>query len=295
MNARRKILEIENYINRNNMKNIALILFGSLISAISINMFIVHANLLSGGLSGVSLIIQYLIRFPAGYTVLLLNIPLFVISYKKNSKRFTAMTLLGTISLSIFLIITNSFRDILSLNDPLLLSIYGGVLNGAGIGLVLSNHGSTGGLDIISVLVKKKYENFDIGATSFAINFVIVCVGAIWFGLSSALYTLVSMYITGYVTDKMIKGFNRQKMILIITQKEEEVSKAIMKSLKRGITFLYGEGAYTMQERKVLYCVVSLSQLPQLKLIVRATDENAFISILDVSEVQGKGFKGSLF
>lgn len=288
-------MEIQSFVNRNIIKNIAFIFLGSLISSIAINMFIVHAHLLSGGASGISLIIQYLTKFPAGYTVLLLNIPLFALSYKKTSKRFTVMTLLGAGSLSVFLIITNSFRNILSINDPLLLSIYGGVLNGAGIGLVLSNHGSTGGLDIVSVIIKKKYENFDIGKISFTINLFIVSIGAIWFGLSSALYTLVSMYITGFVMDKVLKGFNRQKMILIITKKEEEVSKAVMKNLHRGVTFLYGEGAYTKQERKVLYCIVSLSQLPHLKLIVRSTDESAFISILDVSEVQGKGFRDSLF
>lgn len=284
-----------NYFSKQSIKDYVMIILGSFIASIGINMFIVHANLLSGGVSGIALIIQYLFKFPAGYTVLLLNIPLFILSYKKNSARFTILTLIGTISLSIFLVITNSFRNILALNDPLLLCIYGGVLNGIGIGLVFSNHGSTGGLDIISVLLKKKYENFEIGNISFAVNFIIVSIGAIWFGLSSALYTLVSMYITSFMIDKVIKGFNRQKMILIITKKEDEVSKAVMKDLGRGVTLLKGEGAYTGKEKEVLYCIVSLSQLPQLKLIVKTIDVNSFISILDVSEVQGKGFSNNLF
>lgn len=284
-----------NYFNKQSIKDYTMIILGSFIISIGINMFIVHANLLSGGVSGIALIFQYVFKFPAGYTVLLLNIPLFVLSIKKNSMRFTVLTLIGTISLSVFLVITNSFRDILVLNDPLLLCIYGGVLNGIGIGLVFSNHGSTGGLDIVSVLLKKKYENFDIGNISFAVNFIIVCIGAIWFGLSSALYTLVSMYITSFMIDKVIKGFNRQKMILIITKNEKEVSKAVMNDLGRGVTLLKGEGAYTGKEKEVLYCIVSLSQLPQLKLIVKTIDEDSFISILDVSEVQGKGFNSNLF
>lgn len=288
-------MEIEAYAKKQNVKNIIFIILGTLISAIGINMFIVNAKLLSGGVSGISLIIQYISGFPAGYTVLLLNIPLLILSYKMVNMRFTLFTIIGTLSLSLFLILTHSIKNILHINDSLLLCIYGGILNGAGMGLVFSNHGSTGGLDIISVILKKKYDNFEIGKISFLVNFFIVSIGMIFFGLSSALYTLVSMYITSYVVDKTLKGFNRQKMILIVTNKEKEVSEAIIKVLKRGVTFLYGEGAFTKKEKRVLYCIVSLSQLPQLKLIVQHIDENAFISILDVAEVQGKGFRRDMF
>lgn len=288
-------MEIEVYAKKQNIKNIIFIILGTLISSIGINMFIVHAKLLSGGVSGISLIIQYISGFPAGYTVFLLNIPLLILSYKMVNMRFTLFTIIGTLSLSLFLILTHPFKNILQINDSLLLCIYGGILNGAGMGIVFSNHGSTGGLDIISVILKKKYDNFEIGKISFIVNFFIVSIGMIFFGLSSALYTLVSMYMTSYVVDKTIKGFNRQKMILIVTNKEDEVSEAIIKVLRRGVTFLYGEGAFTKKEKRVLYCIVSLSQLPQLKLIVQHIDENAFISILDVAEVQGKGFRRDMF
>jgi len=283
------------FFNRQTIINVIFIVLGSFISSIGINMFLVHAKLLSGGVSGISLIVQYLTRFPAGYTVFLLNIPLLILSYKRVNIRFTILTIIGTLSLSLFLVFTYTFKNILLLDDPLLLCLYGGVLNGAGMGIVFSNHGSTGGLDIISVILKKKYDNFEIGKISFGVNFVIVSFSAFLFGLSSALYTLVSMYVTSFVVDKTIKGFNRQKMILVITDKEKEVSEAIIKDLKRGVTFLYGEGAYTEKKKRVLYSVVSLSQLPQLKFIVHNIDENAFISILDVSEVQGKGFIRDLF
>lgn len=271
-------------------KDIILILIGSFTLSIAINIFIVNANLLSGGVSGIALIIQYLFNIPAGYTMLLLNIPLLIMSWKKLDSKFTIYTVIGTLSLSAFLILTGSLKDILKLNDVLLLCIYGGVLMGIGSGIVFSNHGSTGGLDIISVIVKKKYENFNIGTISFSVNIVIVSIGAIFFGLSTALYTLVSMYIGSYVMDKVIKGFGRKKLILIITCKEEKVSNEIMNNLGRGVTFLYGEGAYTKVQKKILYCIVSLSQLPQLKQLVREIDEDAFISIMDASDVEGKGF-----
>ncbi|MGB9779281.1 YitT family protein [Caldanaerobacter sp.] len=288
-------MSFKELFNKDGLKSIFFILIGTLMSALGINMFLVHAKLLSGGVSGIALIIQYFTRFPAGYTIFILNIPLLILSYKKVNLRFTVFTIIGTISLSFFLVLTYSLKNLLSIDDPLLLSLYGGVLNGLGMGIVFSNHGSTGGLDIISVIVKKKYDNFEIGRISFTVNSIIVALGAVFFGLTSALYTLVSMYITSYMVDKTIKGFNRQKMVLIVTDKVEEVSKEIMTTLHRGVTLLHGEGAYTGVSKKVLYSIVSLTQLPQLKLIVHQTDPNAFLSILDVSEVHGKGFVRELF
>lgn len=287
-------MNIKKHLIRDNIKNVLLIIFGAMLLALGINVFLVHANLLSGGLGGVALIIQYVTKFPAGYTVLLLNIPLFLISYKRTNKKFIIFSLIGTLSFSFFLVITASAKNILAVKDPLFLCIYGGVLMGAGGGLVFSNYGSTGGFDIIAILIKQKYENFEIGTISFACNAVIIAVAATIFGLPSALYTLISMYLTSSVVDKVIKGFNKQKLILIISDKEDEVCKNLMDNLNRGITFLYGEGAYTKKNRKVLYCVVTLHQLPLLKQIVRETDVEAFISILDVSEVEGRGFKKGL-
>jgi len=266
-------------LNKYIIKDIVMVIIGSLIAALGINMFLIHANLLSGGLSGITLIIQYVTGFPAAYSLLILNIPLFFLSYKKVNKKFTFLSLIGTIALSVGLILTEPLKNTIQVNDILLLGLYGGVLNGIGVGIVFSNHGSTGGLDIVSALIKKKYGNFDIGTITFIVNFIIVSISACIFGLTSALYTLVSMYIASYLVDKVIKGFNRQKLILIITEKEEDV------------TFLYAKGAYTKKDKKVLYCVVSLSQLPKLKLIVKDIDEGAFISILDASEVEGRGFK----
>ncbi|MGB9808628.1 MAG: YitT family protein, partial [Caldanaerobacter sp.] len=189
-------MSFKELFNKDGLKSIFFILIGTLMSALGINMFLVHAKLLSGGVSGIALIIQYFTRFPAGYTIFILNIPLLILSYKKVNLRFTVFTIIGTISLSFFLVLTYSLKNLLSIDDPLLLSLYGGVLNGLGMGIVFSNHGSTGGLDIISVIVKKKYDNFEIGRISFTVNSIIVALGAVFFGLTSALYTLVSMYIT---------------------------------------------------------------------------------------------------
>lgn len=287
--------DIKKIVTKQNTINIVYTILGCFITAIGINMFLVNAHLLSGGVSGIALILQYTLKFPAGISFLVINLPLLLLSYKIMGKKFTAMTMIGTIAFSIAIDVTAPFQNLLKLKDTIILCVYGGVLSGLGMGLVLSNYGSTGGLDILSAIIKKKHENFEFGTTSFIINMIIVSVGAVFFGIYSALYTLFSIYISSFVIDRVLKGFSRQKLVMIITNEEKKISDNIMYSLKRGVTFLYGEGAYTGKKRMIIYCVVSLNQLPLLKNVVTQTDKNSFISVIDISEVQGEGFKGKLF
>ncbi|MCB2301122.1 YitT family protein [Clostridium tagluense] len=277
-------------------QKIVLIMLGSFILAFSINLFIVPNKLLSGGLSGIGLMLQYIFNMPMGVTILVLNIPLLILSILKINKRFTAFTIIGTISLSVFLIITSPLKNILAPVEEsyrLLYCIYGGVLSGIGSGIVFSNEGSTGGMDIIAIYVKKKY-GIEVGIVSFIINFLIVAVGSVLFDFKVGLYTLIAMYITSAVMEKVINGLNRRKMLLIVSEKEKEVSDAILNNFNRGVTILYGEGAYTSHRKNVMYCVVSLGQLPQIKRVIKAIDKEVFISIIDIAEVQGNGFKSPL-
>jgi uncharacterized membrane-anchored protein YitT (DUF2179 family) len=282
------------FFNKQTVIDLLFIILGSFLGSIGVNMFLIHAKLLSGGVTGLALIIQYLFKIQAGYIILLLNIPLFILSVKKLDKKFTFYSLVGTLSFSLSLILTQPISNILNINDVLLYCLYGGVINGIGFGLVFVHRGSTGGFDIVSMLIRRKYSNLNIGKISFYINLVIVSVSAFIFGLPSALYTLIAMYITSFVLDNVVKGFNQTKSVFIITEKEEILSELIMVKLHRGVTYLYGEGAYNKVTRKILYCIIPLSQLPELKNIVTAVDEKAFISISDASEIQGKGFKRSL-
>jgi uncharacterized membrane-anchored protein YitT (DUF2179 family) len=282
------------FLNRNNMIDLFFTLIGGVLCAVSVNMFLVNAKLLSGGITGIALIAQYLFKFPAGYMILILNIPLFLLSLIKLERKFTIYSFVGILTFTSAMILTRPVSHILNINDPLLYCLYGGVINGIGGGLVFAHNGSLGGLDIIAMLIKKKYSNFKIGQISFSMNLVMVCVGGTFFGLPSALYTLIAMYTTSIVLDRVVKGLNQSKAIFIITDKEEEIAQAILDRLVRGVTYLYGEGAYTKQQKKVLYCIIPLAQLPELKKIVTDADDRAFISISDASEVQGKGFKNNL-
>ena len=271
--------------------DVMFIFLGCTISSLGVNLFLSHAKLLSGGATGLALILEYTIGLPAGIVVLILNIPLLLISYKKLDKSFTLYTTIGMLSLSLSLMITKPLTNLIPLdNDLLIFCIYGGVLCGIGYGLVFLRNGSTGGTDIITMLIRKKYSNFNIGALGFSLNIIIIILGAIIFGIPQALYTLISLFIQSTVLDKMLKGFSSKKLLLILTEKEDEVINYIIKDLHRGVTSLTAEGEYTHDRKKMIYCIVTARQMILLKNIVHQIDPTAFITIIDISEVRGKGF-----
>ncbi|MBL4935950.1 YitT family protein [Clostridium sp. YIM B02515] len=272
------------------IKRAFIIAIASLISSVGLNMFIIPHKLLSGGVSGIALIVQYLSGIQAGIIIILINIPLFVLSIKELDKEFTILTIIGTVCQSIFLILTRNVSQLYFAKDMILSCICGGVMHGIALGLIFSNHGSLGGTDIISMIIRRRY-NFEIGKISFGINLLIVSIGSIFFGIERGLYTLISMYIVSAFMDKVINGFDIKKMILIVTDKENEIIENIQTDLKRGCTLLYGIGTYSKSPKKIIYCVVTLSQIPKVKSIVESSDTYAFMTIIDTSEILGKGFK----
>lgn len=278
-------------INKYMLIDFVMIFIGCLIASLGVNLFLVNAKLLSGGATGIALMLQYLFDIPSGISVFLINIPLFFVSYKFLNKRFTIYSGVGMLSLSVCLMITKQFSGITSHIDDLLLNcLYGGVLCGLGYGLVFSRNASTGGTDILTMLLRKNYPNFEIGKLSFAINCIIVSIGAIIFDLPKALYTLISMFSQGTVMDKVINGFYSKKLLLIISEKEDDIIKYVIKDMNRGVTSLIAEGEYTHKLKKMLYVAVTSSQMIHLKNKILRIDPKAFITIIDVSEVNGKGF-----
>lgn len=280
------------YKYRANIFDVLIIFLGCIISSLGVNVFLSHAQLLSGGATGVGLLVEYTTKIPAGIIVFLINIPLLAISLKKLSRSFTIYTTIGMLSLSVSLMITKPLASVINLDglDLLLYCIYGGVLSGIGFGLVFLRNGSTGGTDIITMLIRKKYSNFNIGSLGFSLNLIIIIIGAFIFGLPQALYTLISLFIQSFVLDQMLKGFSSKKLLLILTKKEPEVINYVIKDLHRGITSLLAEGEYTHDKKKMLYCIVTSRQMIELKNAVHQIDPSAFITIVDISEVRGKGF-----
>jgi uncharacterized membrane-anchored protein YitT (DUF2179 family) len=276
------------------IKRIILVVIGSLISAIGFNAFIIPHRLLSGGISGIALLIQYVTSYPAGIFIFILNIPVFIYGLKSIDRDFILFSFLGMLSFSVFQVLTVNISSFLKVDDILLSTIYGGVLNGIGMGIVFKNRASQGGTDIIAVAAKRK-SGINISTVSFVINSVIVLIGATLSNVETALYTLILMYIGYYVMDRVIDGFDRKKLLFIVTEKEKEVSYSIMQHLGRGVTYFYGEGAYTGENKKVIYCIVTSKELSKIKKLIEDIDDTAFISIMDASEVQGRGFKKPAF
>ena len=270
--------------------DVLVIVLGCFIYSLGVNLFLTNAKLVSGGVTGIALILQYISDIPSGVTVFLLNIPLFFVSYKFLIKRFTLYTAIGMTSISLSLIITKPLSSLVQVNDILLYCIYGGVLCGIGMGLVFYRNGSTGGIDIITMVIRKKYSNFEIGKLNFVFNLIIVAIAAIIFGLPQALYTLISMFIQGTILDKVLNGFTSKKLLLVLTEKEEEIINYVINDLHRGITSIMAEGEYTHSKKKMLYVAITSSQFISLKNKILRIDPKAFITIIDASEVKGKGF-----
>ncbi|SCJ98069.1 Uncharacterized BCR%2C YitT family COG1284 [uncultured Clostridium sp.] len=270
--------------------DVIVIILGCFIYSLGVNLFLTNAKLVSGGVTGIALILQYVSDIPSGVTVFILNIPLFFVSYKFLSKRFTLYTAIGMVSISLSLILTKPLSSLVQVNDMLLYCIYGGVLCGVGMGLVFYRNGSTGGIDIITMVIRKKYSNFEIGKLNFGFNLVIVAVAALIFGLPQALYTLISMFIQGTLLDRVLNGFTSKKLLLILTEKENDIINYVINDLHRGITSIMAEGEYTHSKKKMLYVAITSSQFISLKNKILRIDPKAFITIIDASEVKGKGF-----
>lgn len=265
------------------------ILIGCFIVAIGINFFLMPAQLLAGGLSGIALIIHYIVGWPIGVQIFIMNIPLLIASYKLLGKAYTLDVVIGTFLVSVCLDALSFLPSYNTLNDPMLSAIFGGIVCGVGFGIVFRANGNTGGPDVIGVIVKK-YYGMNIGMVIFGINCLITLAGMVLFGMKEALFTLIGIYLTAEITDKVIAGFNRKKNVIIISKKSREISTEIMKTMIRGITFIKGEGAFTGEEKDILFSVVNLTQIGKIKQVVHHVDPAAFMIISDANEVMGRGF-----
>ena len=276
------------------LKSGIVTLIGTLIMAIGINAFIIPHSLLAGGVSGIAIILTYLTGLNTGIFVLLLNIPIFIFGVKEIDKRFAFVSIVGMLSLSFFLYVTEFLTEVMWIEDILASTIYGGLFLGFSSGIIFRFRSSTGGTDIVSVIVKKKFE-ISISTILFVTNVIVVLINATISDYTLAIYTLISMFISSTVMNKIMIGLDTKKLVFIVTNNAEDLSTALMERVNRGITFLEGEGAYTRRKQKVLYCVVTTRQLAVVKNVVKDVDENAFMTVMDTAEIHGSGFKKPVF
>lgn len=267
----------------------AAITLGCLISSSSINLFLLPNHLLSGGLTGIGMIVYFLSGLPVGAQVLVYNVPLLIAALRMLGREYFVGVLFGTVMFSVCLDATHFLNAYAPVPDPMLAAIFGGVFNGIGYGIIFRNDGSSGGLDIVAAIVKK-YYSLNMGGVIFGINCLIMTVSAFMFGVMPAMYTLISMFMSATLTDRVIAGFNHRKVVILISEETEKIAEAIIRGVGRGVTFLDGEGAFTHQEKRVLFVVVTLTQVARVKRVADHYDPQAFMIVMDANEVMGRGF-----
>ena len=282
---KRKIINIKKFII-----NLIQTLFGTAIMAISVDVFLLPNQLSVGGFSGIGTIGYFLFGLPVGTTVFVLNIPLFLMALIKNGRRFFLDSLIGTISLSVFL---NLFENInIVTHSGFLACIYGGVLSGIGNSIVLNANASTGGSDLFAQIVKSYKPDIKTGGVIIVIDAIVVIVSTIVFGeIEIGLYSAIAIYIMGKVLDLFFEGIDFAKMMIIISPNYQEISDEINKKIKRGTTAIYGRGMYRAEEKELLLCVASRREVREIRKIVKEIDKNAFLIITNAREVYGEGFK----
>ncbi|KAB2332702.1 YitT family protein [Bacillus mesophilum] len=266
----------------------AFVLLGSAIVAISFNVFLLPNRVASGGVSGISTILDAVVSWEPAYVQWAFNIPLFIAGVILLGRQFGAKTLAGTIFLPFVVFLTNDWEAWTS--DPLLASLFGGIGVGLGLGIVFRGKASTGGTDLAAQIINK-YTGLSLGTCVALIDGLIVLSAAIVFNIEQGLYALIGLYVTSKTIDLVQVGFGRSKMALIITEKQDEVREGILNKIDRGVTKLSAYGGYTDHERPVLLCVVDQTEFTKLKQLVKTIDPSAFIIVTDAAEVLGEGFK----
>lgn len=267
------------------------ILVGNFLCACALILFLKPNQLISGGVGGISIMLEHIFKIPVGIVVFVLNIPLLILGFIYLEKSFVVFSVISTTIFSFYLtvleVLGNSF---VVTNDILLASVFGGIVNGVGLGIMFKNGTCQGGFDILGAVVKRKF-NVQIGNVLMAVNAVIITISSRIYSVERALYTLIALFIAYYFLDRIQTGVGKQKQIFIISDKDEEIARLIQRDVHRGVTYLEGMGAYSYTPHKVIYCITNNQQMVQVRELVKRLDPHAFMAVSDTVEISGKGFK----
>jgi uncharacterized membrane-anchored protein YitT (DUF2179 family) len=268
------------------------ILSGALLQALAMRLFLVPARLASGGVSGLAQIINYYTHFPIGVMVLLGNIPIFILGWRYlGGIRFALRTALAVVAFALFTDLLAPFVPAEGLTrDPVLNSLYGALASGIGYGLVYRGQGTSGGTDILARILNH-WKAIPIAQSYLMTDALIILLAGLAFGWTNALYALVALYVSGLAAESTTSGSNVVRTALIVTNRPQAVLDQILYKMERGATVINGRGGFTGAERTVLYCVVSRSEIGQMKTLVKEADPQAFMVIGQAHEVLGEGFR----
>jgi uncharacterized membrane-anchored protein YitT (DUF2179 family) len=264
--------------------NLFLIFLGSVLVAVSINGILVPHHFVSGGFTGVALVIYYLFpSFPLALFYFLLNVPVFILGWAFVGRRFFFYSIVGMVIFSAAI----AFIHVpLPVHEKILSALLAGVITGIGVGIILRSSGSSGGTDILSVILVNRFS-IRIGTTILAFNVIVLAATSLLFSLDAALYTLIYIFVYSQITNIVLTGLSQRKALFIISSKWREISQNVLDKVGRGVTLIQGQGGYSGQDEKILYTVISLRELHLIKEIIRKVDTNAFVVVHNTLEVMG--------
>ena len=270
------------------VKKYAMIFVGAVIAAFGLEEFLIPNNVIDGGIVGVSIMMETITGMSMGVFLVLLNIPFLFMGYKQIGKNFAIATLVAICFLAVWSEIFDPLEKVT--DDPFLAAIFGGIIDGIGVGMIIRAGGSLDGTEIVAIIMDKK-SVFSVGEVVMFINLFILSSAGLLYGWDKAMYSLVAYFVISKMIDVVIKGLDESYAVMIVTNEHEEITSALNDRLGRGVTLLHGAGGYTGESKEVLYCVVTRLEVDKLKEIVLEKDESAFVTINVVHDIVGGRFK----
>ncbi len=287
---------MEAHLYKHKFAHYILIIVGTILMAVSVNLVYEPLEMVTGGLSGLAIVIKKITGvfieggIPLWITNLVLNIPLFITAVIVRGKTFVKHALFAEVSFTIALALVPTTFNFVG-QDYLLAAVFGGVIGGAGIGLVFAANASTGGTDLMAMIIHKFKPYYTVPRILTVIDGVVVIIGIISFGVTKALYAIIAVYISAKISDSILEGLKFAKMAYIISDEYDRIAQKIMEQLDRGVTGISATGMYSNRDKKMLFCVVSKKEIVELKELVAEVDPKAFIIVSDAREVMGEGFR----
>ena len=263
---------------------------GAIIYSAGLNLFLIPNHIIDGGITGISLLVQALTGVPFSLLIVVLNLPFFYLGYRRLGAGLAVSSTYAIVVLSLFSSIFEEMKP--ATTDPFLSTIFGGIIIGIGVGIVIKSGGSTDGTEIVAIWMDSK-SSFSVGEIIMFFNFFILGAAGFVFSWNSAMYSLIAYFICSRMIDAVSTGLDSSKGIFIVTTEYDKVSDAIVHDMHRAVTRLHGQGGFLKDDKDVLYCVVTRLEVTKLKQVVHGIDPSAFLSVFDVQEVQGGLVKGN--
>lgn len=277
---------------RGYIKEYFMIFAGSLFYAAGFQIFLYRNGIITGGVTGIAMIINLISHLPVGILVIIMNIPLFIMARMSFGRRSTIASLICMTVSSLMIDAIALYSIDLGNVDMMVSSIYGGLLMGIGLGVVYLTGATTGGVDIMAKFLRSKWQHINLGTIILILDIVVIVVFAISFKkVESALYALIAMFINATVVDVVLYGLKSSKACYIISEKSDTIKQRLLDELDRGVTVLHGEGGYTGERKDILLCTINKRQISQVRSIIKQEDSAAFVMVSDVRDVFGDGFE----